>query len=242
MCSDVAIVDTAAQLEANGFAVISNAITADDRARLLAITAPQECMLGKRAKRDATYAMRHLLWERPGLRDLLRATGIDQLVHRVLNCSAEPISVTYFDKNPSANWKVGAHQDLLMPVEAATSDPEFRNWTKKLGVVYVEPPLSVLETLTAARLHFDDCPASNGPLTVVPQSHLRGRLDVAEAAQWSGNDFVVVPAAAGDMLLMRPLLLHRSSAASQRADRRVLHVVYAASQPGGSVRWRRPAG
>jgi len=48
---------------------------------------------------------------------------------------------------------------------------------------------------------------------------------------------VTCAARAGDILAMRPLLLHASSKSTQPARRRVLHVEYAASDLPGPFRW-----
>jgi hypothetical protein len=42
---------------------------------------------------------------------------------------------------------------------------------------------------------------------------------------------------AGDVLLMRPLLVHASSAASQATHRRVVHIDYASTLLDGGLRW-----
>ena len=48
---------------------------------------------------------------------------------------------------------------------------------------------------------------------------------------------VACVACAGDVLLMRPLLVHASSAASQADHRRVIHIDYTSCQLDGGLRW-----
>lgn len=126
----------------------------------------------------------------------------------------------------------------MVPVDAEAAAPGFERWVRKLGVAYVEPPVAVLERLVALRLHLDDCGYADGPLAVVPGSHRRGKLRGAAIGALDRASFLTCPAAAGDVLLMRPLLVHRSPSSRSAAGRKVLHVVYAAEQPGGGVRWR----
>ena len=128
-----------------------------------------------------------------------------------------------------------------MPVECEIAEHGFCGWRKKLGVVYVEPPADILANLVALRIHLDDCPASNGALAVAPGSHLRGKLRDSEIMAISSEQFIICAAAAGDVLLMKPLLVHRSSAAIVPSCRRVLHIVFATEEPGATVRWKRTA-
>ncbi len=153
---------------------------------------------------------------------------------------AFPINVTYFDKNADANWKVPGHQDLMMPVEREVAEPGFSGWNRKLGVVYVEPPAEVLSNLVALRVHLDACSAANGALAVVPESHRRGKLRDADITAIPSDDFTICDAAAGDILLMKPLLVHRSSQGTEPSHRRVLHIVYATEQPGKNLRRGKP--
>jgi ectoine hydroxylase-related dioxygenase (phytanoyl-CoA dioxygenase family) len=96
--------------------------------------------------------------------------------------------------------------------------------------------------MVALRIHLDDCPAANGALAVIPGSHLQGKLGDVALGELPRDGYVPCEAAAGDVLAMRPLLVHRSSPAEVPARRRVVHVVYAAGQPGEKVRWKGPAG
>jgi hypothetical protein len=233
-------------IEEEGFTLLPGAVGREERTLLLG-SIRRYCPGGAvnqthwRERRGALYAVRNLLWDRSGFCALLSKAGLDRLAREALGSGALPISATFFDKNPLSNWKVPAHQDVVMPVEVFVDDPSFSRWTSKLGVVHVEPPGETLERLVALRLHFDDCPVTNGPLEMVPGSHRRGKLPEALIAGIDLEDFVPCPALAGDVLFMKPLLVHRSSPATEPGHRRVLQVVYATGEPGEGVRWRRPA-
>ncbi len=72
---------------------------------------------------------------------------------------------------------------------------------------------------------------------MLPSTHASGRLaaDQIEALRHQVPE-TVCRAAAGDALLMRPLLLHASGKSSGGGHRRVLHVEYASGElPGGLV-------
>jgi ectoine hydroxylase-related dioxygenase (phytanoyl-CoA dioxygenase family) len=143
-----------------------------------------------------------------------------------------------FDKTPEANWPVPWHQDLTIAVNARTEAPGYGPWTVKGGVPHVRPPIAVLEAMLTLRVHLDDCDATQGPLRVVPGSHTNGRLDAAEIRGWLDRVPPVnclVPQ--GGVLLMRPLILHASSSATNPRHRRVVHLEYAATGLPGNVGW-----
>ncbi|MFN0054452.1 MAG: phytanoyl-CoA dioxygenase family protein [Planctomycetales bacterium] len=224
-----------------GFAFHRNAFTTDQLVALLRLLSPTTNQIGVRSRRGSAYAARNLLWDRPEVSVALARLGLDRRATEALGRNAFPINVTYFDKTPGANWNVPGHQDRMMPVEREVAEPGFSGWSTKLGVVYVEPPLDVLSNLLALRIHLDACPARNGALAVVPGSHLRGRLVDADVAAISSEQFTICDASAGDILFMKPLLVHRSSPAEYPSHRRVLHVVYAVEEPGKQIRWKQPA-
>lgn len=145
----------------------------------------------------------------------------------VLPRGAVAIQAIAFDKNPSANWKVTWHQDVMFPFARAATAPGHDLPSRKAGVDYARPPRAVLEALLAVRLHIDDCDENNGPLRVAPGSHREGVLrgdGIAGRVAACGE--ITCLARAGEAVLMKPLLLHASSPAREPRHRRVLHVVY----------------
>ena len=137
------------------------------------------------------------------------------------------IQCTLFDKRPTKNWLVALHQDRSIPVRDRVAATELSGWSEKEGEIFVQPPVAVLEQLTAVRLHIDDCSAVNGALRVVPGSHANGVLSQREAEAFRVRyGEILVPACKADALLMKPLILHASSKATSGARRRVLHFVY----------------
>jgi Phytanoyl-CoA dioxygenase (PhyH) len=219
------------QLANEGFALRRGVLSGSDLAALGALIDPA---------RRAAHATRNLLWDVEALPDALARCGLDALAAEALGAAAFPINVLYFDKTADANWKVPAHQDLMMPVADEVAEPGFSGWGRKAGIPHVEPPTEALAQLVALRVHFDDTPADNGALAVIPHSHQCGKLRDLDLAALDPAAFTLCEAAAGDVLLMKPLVVHRSSPARDPAHRRVLHVVYACAEPGVSVRWKCP--
>jgi hypothetical protein len=188
--------------------------------------------------------------KRVGSRNVLDSAGCQRLATHLKNHAelvsllprgAVAVQCTLFDKSMDRNWLVALHQDLSIPVQERVSHPEFSGWCWKEGVLYVQPPVAVLQTLTAVRVHLDDCAADNGPLRIVPGSHRYGRLSVeAATALRDQRGERECLARRGDVLAMRPLVLHASSKARAKAPRRVLHFVFGPEEllPCG-LKWHR---
>ena len=172
-----------------------------------------------------------------GIRDLLQKSSISRsLTHAswIRNCvptSLVCVRGILFDKNPNANWLVAWHQDLTICVQKQRDVPGFGPWSVKHGVPHVQPPIALLESMVTARIHLDDTNAANGALHVLPGSHLEGRLRSEAIESWRGrNSPVCCEAMSGDVLLMKPLLLHASSKAESPAHRRIIHLEFAPPQ------------
>lgn len=149
----------------------------------------------------------------------------------------QPVAVqcTLFAKSPERNWAVALHQDLSIPVAHRTNDPACTGWSEKEGVRHTQPPAAVLDTLVAVRLHLDPCGPDNGPLRVVPGSHLGGVRSVATADERLRERVCPVPR--GGALVMRPLLLHASAKANTPGPRRVLHFLFGPARLPHGLTW-----
>lgn len=172
------------------------------------------------------------------LADTLR----DQLVAAsVLPAGFVAVQCTYFEKSRDQNWLVAPHQDLSIPVQHRVDHADLAGWSDKDGMLFVQPPIAVLEQLVALRLHIDDCQATDGALKVVPGSHRKGRLQEADKALLrDASGAVVCPVAPGGGMAMRPLLLHASSKATGTSRRRVLHFVFGPPTLTHGLAWAAP--
>jgi hypothetical protein len=62
-----------------------------------------------------------------------------------------------------------------------------------------------------------------------------------QVAEWRNKQLAVVcPAERGDVICMRPLILHSSSRSIEPVHRRVLHLEYAARQLPNGLEWSEP--
>jgi hypothetical protein len=172
-------------------------------------------------------------------RILAGADHIHDLAKRTLGPHAFCARALLFDKNADANWKVPWHQDLTIAVKQRHDVPGFGPWTIKDRVAHTHAPVPLLQHMVALRIHLDDCGPESGPLYVLAGSHLHGRLGAQEIAWWSEHAPPVrCTAARGEVLLLRPLVVHRSSPAERVGHRRVLHLEFAAGDLPRPLAWR----
>ena len=169
--------------------------------------------------------LRHLFGHFPQLSEWLAELSI----HASRIC-AEPSLLCrsiLFDKTPAANWKVGWHQDVTLACAERFARPGWHNWTLKDGLPHVQPPVEVLEGMITLRLHLDACRSDNGPLRVLPGSHLSGRLSQPDIQERLATlEPVDCVCEAGQVLAMKPLLVHSSGSATRPKRRRVVHLEF----------------
>ena len=143
-----------------------------------------------------------------------------------------------FNKTATNNWLVTWHQDRTVAVTNRFHADGWGPWSEKDGVLHVQPPLEVLNSMVTFRVHLDSTSEENGCLSVVPQSHKLGILTQQEIAERSsGFTSVLCPAPEGSALVMRPHLLHASGKGSDPTQRRVLHLEYSDFTLPSGVSW-----
>ena len=182
----------------SGVAMIEYALTRDDLAAMdTMFPALPDRAAGARAHAFSAAAHAWLA----GHQRLLEVAG------RLLQAPARLSRVQAFDKSARANWFVPWHQDRA-------EDGRERD-------------LSLLERTAALRVHLDDCDENNGPLDVIPGTHVHGRLEAdAISALVAVTPSRLCLAVRGDIVALRPLLLHRSQRARVPAARRVVHLEF----------------
>lgn len=178
----------------------------------------------------------------PEVAGLALSERLVDLVRPHLPAQPVPVRAIYFDKSPDANWLVPWHQDLTLALRNRKEVPGFGPWSVKEGIPHVQPPVELLEKMITVRFHLDAADDSNGALRVLPGSHQRGRWSAEQIGEWRECvPEVMCRAAAGDALLMRPLLLHASSRATRAGHRRVLHLEYAGFRLPEGLEWAEQA-
>jgi hypothetical protein len=184
----------------------------------------------------------------PGLRNLLSKSIVVkifaqrsvafEIALQILGNNARPVRAILFDKTPDSNWYVTWHQDLSIPVKAKVEIEGYGPWTTKAGVAHVQPPSGILEKMISLRIHLDDCAVNNGAIKFIAGSHRLGILDHSRVAELrDSSEHSICSANRGDIIVMRPLILHSSSAAETPNKRRVLHLEYAGVNLPAGLQW-----
>ncbi len=187
---------------------------------------------------EARGGVRDLLAHSAGAQTLARHSGVRQIAASVLGPDCFVTRAILFDKSERANWKVVWHQDLTIAVKEQLEAPGFGAWSVKAGIVHVQPPVAALERMLAVRVHLDDCGLENGPVRVLPGSHLEGRLNADQTEIWKQRvPAVECPVPRGGILIFRPLILHASSPATVPSHRRVVHFEFAAGELPSGLQW-----
>lgn len=164
---------------------------------------------------------------------LIRDLALGEWRHRIqdlLHTEIEPVRGILFDKSQHANWKVPWHQDRVIAVRHPVDLPGFLAPSLKEGIPHVQPPREILQKMITLRLHLDDCDSKSGALKILPRSHLLGILEADEFQPFveaNRENPASCDAESGDAFLMRPLLIHASSLATDDRRRRVIHLEYA---------------
>lgn len=203
--------------DSNGFAVLESVATDDDLAAVeqgLARVARRRAGTRNVLVEDWCGRLADSLKENPSVASLLREDSV-------------AVQCTYFEKHAEKNWLVTLHRDCFIPVKACVDAEGWSRWSRKEGVDYVCPPVEVLRSLVALRLHLEDNTRANGPLQVVPGSHR------TSATSGSRVECLV---SRGGVVAMRPLLLHASSKLLE-GSRRVLHFLYGPRRLPDGAEW-----
>jgi len=222
----------------NGFAIVKNVLDTETITLLCKALSNTKSDSSIRQRQNHTYAIRNLAKTVPEIKQLADSYSIRSLVHSVSGDEAFLVRSLLFDKITEANWKVSWHQDLTIAVKQKIETAGFTAWSVKAGIDHVQPPVAILESMLTLRIHLDNCDKSNGALQVIPFSHRRGRLVASEIKLLKEQaSSVSCDAQSGDILLMRPLLLHASSPSLSPAHRRVIHLEFTASELPENLEW-----
>lgn len=174
----------------------------------------------------------------PTVARLLLHERLGSYIWSVIGRELVAVKATLFDKSSDANWRVQWHQDRTIAVREKLEVARYGPWSTKGGVLHVEAPHEVLAQMLAIRIHLDECGSDNGPMRVIPGSHRSGKLledELTDAVSHGTVSEIYAPQ--GALLLMRPLLVHSSSAAKSPQHRRVLHIEFAPPEAISPLQW-----
>jgi hypothetical protein len=129
------------QLNEAGYAVIADLIGGAELGEIARLVSGLDC------DRAGTRRLIELPWCRELALRLMR----DVRLSGILSTEVIPVQCTLFEKSIRNNWLVSLHQDLSIPVAERVQSPGCQGWSEKEGGFFVQPPVSVLDTVLALR-------------------------------------------------------------------------------------------
>jgi hypothetical protein len=220
-----------ANLDRDGFCLLRHAVDTNTVDRLLDVCRDvfQDDSGGvrPRSSRGHVYAARNLIETIPDVSTVWRSDPLLRFLRGQLGDDFGLVRALFFDKPPDRTWALAWHKDTSIAVkDNLIASAAFTRPTIKAGVPHVIACDEVLCQMLTLRIHLDEVTRENGPLRVIPGSH------VSSDSEGAGIESAVeVHAAAGDVLAMRPLISHGSGSSmpGTKRHRRILHLEFAAS-------------
>lgn len=182
------------------------------------------------------FAIRQFLKVIPEAKEIVFSKNLLRVIEVTFGKGYFLTKSIYFDKPEKSNWFVAWHQDLMISVDKRIDAPGFGPWTKKGDQASVQPPLQILKSNFTIRIHLDDTDESNGALKVIPGSHAKG-LYRPETIDWKNEREAACCLKAGDIMIMRPLLMHSSSRSLSQKQRRVIHLEFSNQKLPSELNW-----
>lgn len=179
------------------------------------------------------FAIRNLFGNHPHLLPLVFTERFLEVKNRIAP-QYSLIKAVYFDKPEESNWFVAWHQDITISVKDKEVTEGFINWVPKEHGYSVQPPVEYLENIITLRIHLDDTSESNGALRVLPQSHTKG---VIRITQTSTEGAITCNVNSGEVMAMKPLLIHSSKRISDGSRRRVIHLEFSNKNLPEGLQW-----
>jgi len=219
-------------LERDGFCMLRQAIEQDVVQRLLLVFAEafEDSSESVRARSSYghVYAARNLIESIPEVSTVWQTDPMLALLQNVLGEDFGLVRALFFDKPPERSWSLPWHKDTSIAVKDNSGKSQsFSRPTIKAGVPHVIASDEILYQMLTLRVHLDEVTDENGPLRVIPGSHVSSDSNGLGLDQAS-----TIYAAVGDVLAMRPLISHASSASFEGTyrHRRILHLEFAAME------------
>jgi ectoine hydroxylase-related dioxygenase (phytanoyl-CoA dioxygenase family) len=190
------------------------------------------------AQLDLAYGQRNLLQTVPAVKAFLLSTKVQDLLSTIGYAGSAVARSLFFNKNAAHNWLVPWHQDKSIALRGRAETPGYGKWTVRDSVHQAEPPQDLLENMLTLRLHLDAADAANGALKLIPGSQADGKLTEQQTREAVKNKpAILCEAGTGDLLLMRPLLLHASDKAVAPGMRRIIHIELSRQDLPAPLQW-----
>lgn len=185
------------------------------------------------------YSMLPGLLTIPEITGLLRSPRMIAIIEAVTGSGALLTNSIILDKTKDNNWGLDWHQDTKVAVNERIETPGYTGWTVEQGIHHVVLPAPLYNRKLYMRLHLDACDSRNGGIWMLPGSHKLGIIpqerikDVVSAIPIQQCE-----AGEGDVMLMHPLLLHKSPYSLSGSRRRILQADYTTIIPENGMAWQ----
>jgi len=230
------LVDYQNSIRKNGFAIVPDVFDATAIQEMIDCIELAETTKSNFRKTDDLFAIRQFLKEIPSVETFIFSDKFNNLLSYLFGLDYFVVKSIYFDKPEKSNWFVAYHQDLTISVNNKVSVAGYGPWTVKQNQFAVQPPLAILEQNFTVRIHLDDTTTDNGALKVIPQSHKRS-IYRATDIDWTKEKEVTCEINKGDIMIMRPLLLHASNRTTNAKRRRVIHIEFSNTELPIPLQW-----
>jgi len=219
------------KIKDNGIEIIKNFVPKDAIAEIISEISSYHDLDSKHGIRNAEKKFK-------SVNKLIESNLIQNKANEVLGSLPKFVRAIFFDKTPEKNWLVAWHQDKTISVNKRIDIEGWGPWSKKDNIDHVQPELNVLNQMVTFRLHLDAADENNGCLKVIPNSQDEGiipqkRIDTIIKTRQAFSCVVE----SGDVVLMRPHILHSSSKSITPKHRRVVHLEFSNFNLPSELQW-----
>lgn len=223
------------QIADTGFTIVNGIYTQAEINEIIAIIEAADPSKDTFRKTNALFAIRRFLYEVPNVKNLIFNDNLKNIIGELFGKEYFITKSIYFDKPERSNWFVAWHQDLTIAVDRKTELTGFGPWTAKLNSFAVQPPENILQENFTIRIHLDDTDEKNGALKVLKGSH--HSISRLENIDRSIENVSFCNVKAGDIMIMRPLLMHASERSVSNNRRRVIHIEFSKAMLPKVINW-----
>ncbi len=226
---------TKTQFNIRGFFIVPNLLKKDNLAVLKNVL---DC-----DRQSLRLGTNHSEIYHSAISEIIKSDVLRKLITELLGKEAGLIRTLFFNKTRETNWAVGWHQDRTIAVKQKIPVAGFTGWSIKENIPHVQAPASLLKNMLICRIHLDPADIDNGVLQVIPGSHQKG-IERTNNLMQNASSTISVPCTvqAGDAVVMRPLLIHRSKKSTTLKPRRVIHLEYADCELPYPLQWWKKIG
>jgi hypothetical protein len=160
------------------------------------------------------------------------ASELEPLATLVLGGAARAVNAVTMNKTRSSNWGLDWHRDRRITVKGPARPSDFSEWSVEYKLMHVTPPLRVLESSCVVMVHLDASRTESGAIRLIRGSHRHPLGEISDA--WTAETCELQQ---GGVLLMSPLLAHKSPYSRSGRHRRTLQFLFTRALLPAGLSW-----